>query len=215
MDPIYWGDDVKYEGSDHDSSDDESVSTGYEINSLDQWKDKVAQWVFRSQPDDTPDEKIIEYFNVWGDDATNKILTDKLTRIRDASLQERMGEISDAHAITEVEASGNAQAGYNMRVSRELYSQRKFKLLQETLRGEIDKAFTDLRKKRTEDIANGTVKEREKTKISQLAKPKSLRKTAKTTFEKVRAEKKGRAGAKEVHGSTAAAAIQEANSAGA
>ena len=212
MDQICWGDDDKYEGS--DSSEDESVSTGYEINSLDQWKDKVAQWVFRSQPDDTPDEKIIEYFNVWGDDATNKILTDKLTRIRDASLQERMGEISDAHAITKVEASGNAQAGYNMRVSRELYSQRKFKLLQESLRGEIDKAFIDLRTKRTEDIASGTVKEREKTKISQLAKPKSLRKTAKTTFEKVRAEKKGRAGAKEVHGSTAAAAIQEANSAG-
>ena len=101
-----------------------------------------------------------------------------------------------------------------MRVSRGLYSQRKFKLLQDTLRSEIDKAFTDLRKKRTDDIANGTVKEPEKVKISQLSKPKSLRKTAKTAFEKVRAERKGRAGAKEVHGSTAAAAIQEANSAG-
>ena len=210
MDPIFWGDGTK-DADDDDSSDADTVSgTGYEINSLDEWKERVAHWVFRSQPDDTPDLKVIEYFNVWGDEATNKVLTDSITRIRDASLQERMGEISDSHRIMGVEAAGNAQAGYDMRVSRGLYSTKKYKLLHDALLGEIDKSFIDLRKKRAEDIASGSVKEPEKARISVLSKPKGLRKTAKVAFEKVRANRTGQKGAKPVLGSSATEAMREA-----
>ena len=97
-----------------------------------------------------------------------------------------------------------------MRITRGLYSADKFKLFHDSLCGEIDKAFIDLRKKRSDDIANGSAKESEKVKIEPLEKPRLLRKTAKATFEKVRAEKKTKAGAKAVQGHTAAAALQEA-----
>ena len=127
-----------------------------------------------------------------------------------------MGEISDSHAIRGVEAAGNTQQGYNMRVSRGLYSTRKYKQMHDALVGEIDKAFIDLRQKRADDIAAGTVKESEKVRISVLTKPKGLRKTAKTAFEKVRAERTGRKGTRPVLGQSAADAVREAkNDAGA
>ena len=121
-----------------------------------------------------------------------------------------MAEISESHAIMSVEATGNAQAGYNMRVSRDLYSTRQYKLLYDQLVGKIDKAFVDLRKKRADDIACGKVKEAEKIKISLLAKPKGLRKTTKVAFEKVRTELKGRKGARPVLGQSATDALREA-----
>ena len=97
-----------------------------------------------------------------------------------------------------------------MRASRGLYSTRKYKLLHDALVGQIDKAFVDLRKKRADDIACGEVKDSEKVRISLLAKPKGLRKTTKTAFEKVRAEGKGRKGAKPVLGQSVADAQREA-----
>ena len=76
--------------------------------------------------------------------------------------------------------------------------------------GRSTKAFIDLRKKRTDDIACGKVKESEKVRIPLLAKPKGLRATTKVAFEKVRTERKGRKGAKPVLGQSAADALREA-----
>ena len=209
MDKVNYDDEGGNNADEDAELSDAETEAGVEITSLEEWKQHVAQWVFQSQPGDTPQESVIKYFNVWGDDETNKTLTQKITEIRDRSLSERMADISDSQAILDMEATGDTQAGYAMRIQRGLYSRAKFNELLTALRSEIDKAVLDLQAKRAEDIESGKVKESAKCKATKGKSDKSLNRVTKAAFEKKKADKRTTTGTR-VAGQSATAALAEA-----
>ena len=200
-------DKIHYDGSDDVNVSDDEEPAPTEVTNMFEWIDHIVQWVFTSQMGELPQEADVRFLNVWENKDTAKSLSDSLVTIRDKSLAERMDQVTDAQAIRDMEATGDLNAGYYMRMQRGMYSQTKHAALLAELRVKIQESVAELQGKRTSDIANGKLQDPGKL-HTKKHKARPLNKVTRVAFEKGKCAKAA-AGKKTIAAETADQALQD------